>query len=766
MTESYSVKAILSAVDNMTPVFSNISNAASKLKGSIQGSTSGADKPVQNLNNTFKETAKAIGAMQIASKAIGAITNSVGDAVNRMDTLNNATRTFTNMGFNSSQITSAMAGLKNSIMGLPTPLDQAVKGVQMIAASTGNLGKSQKVYSALNDAIIGFGGSTADVNNAVIQLSQAFANGKVDGMTWISMMNSNMGPVLNAIAKQMGMTTGQLKDGLSSGKISVKDFQNALVELDQSGGGGLASLHSIAKDATSGIGTSFQNMKTAISRGLANLIQSVSQFMQAISGSSIADIITNIGSGFEKAMNSISVALKAVTPTIKSFFDFMKSSGLGDIFSTLSTGLLTFIGTFLGLLGVVQIISTVKNAFIALDVAMTANPVGAIIAGIIAVVAALTYFFTQTKLGKALWSAFMNWLQSAWQVLASVGSTVWDTVSSAVISCVTTIKTVWNGISTFFSTLWVGITTTASTVWNSLVAIVITVVNSIQTAWSGFSAFMSGLWNGIVAVASGVWNGLVAVISGVWNTIVAVISSAISATQGVISGGFNGARAIVQGAMNAMKGVVSSVWNAIKGVFNAGVGFIKSVVHVDLSAQGRAIMNSFFNGLKSVWNSIKSFISGIAGWIKAHKGPISLDARLLIPAGQAIMQGFNNGLLNGFSNVKQTIAGITGQIERIANDNLASNFTTSINAINTQNSNVISDLRLRTQPSSSMEAKLSQLDQHISDLLTKTNEGINNIDMHPSITLDTMHKMNKWLNNENARIWNGVVSTNPRKEWG
>ncbi len=766
MAESYSVKAILSAVDNMTPVFQNIANVASKLKGTIQGSTSGADIPVQNLNNTFKETAKAIGAMQIASKAIGAITNSVGDAVNRMDTLNNATRTFTNMGFNSSQITSAMAGLKNSIMGLPTPLDQAVKGVQMIAASTGNLGKSQKVYSALNDAIIGFGGSTADVNNAVIQLSQAFANGKVDGMTWISMMNSNMGPVLNAIAKQMGMTTGQLKDGLSSGKISVKDFQNALVELDQSGGGGLASLHSIAKDATSGIGTSFQNMKTAISRGLANLIQSVSQFMEAISGSSIADIITNIGSSFEKAMNSISVALKAVTPTIKSFFDFMKSSGLGDIFSALSTGLLTFIGTFLGLLGVVQIISTVKNAFIALDVAMTANPVGAIIAGIIAVVAALTYFFTQTKLGKALWSDFMNWLQSAWQGLVGIATTVWNTISNAVIACVNGIKAAWTGISTFFISLWTSITTTASTVWNSLVTIVTTVVNLIQAAWSGFSAFMGSLWNGIVAVASGVWNGLVAVISGVWNTIVSVINGAISIVRSVISSGFNGAKVIVQGAMNAMKSVISSVWNAVKGVFRAGINFIKSVVHVDLSAQGRAIMNSFFNGLKSVWNSIKSFISGIAGWIKAHKGPISLDARLLIPAGQAIMQGFNNGLLNGFSNVKQTIVGITGQIERIANDNLASNFTTSINAINTQNSNIISDLRIRTQPSSSMEAKISQLDQHISDLLTKTNEGINNIDMHPSITLDTMHKMNKWLNNENARIWNGVVSANPRKEWG
>ena len=361
MSQSMSVEAVLSAYDES---FSATLDKALKSIQNLNTSTSSAAKSVNssgsNISDTFKAMAGAMGVMQIASGAFNLIKGSVGGAVKRLDTLNNATRTFSNMNFSTSQIQSAMNGLKESIKGLPTPLDQSVKGVQMIAAATGNLGKSQKVYSALNDSIIGFGGSTADVNNAVIQLSQAFANGKVDGMTWISMMNSNMGPVLNAMAKKMGITTGQLKDGLSSGKISVKQFQDALVDLDKNGGGGLASLHSIAKDATSGIGTSFDNMKTAITRGVTNAIQAVSGFSEALTGSSIADIISNIGSAFETAMGMVANILKAITPAVQQFSKAIKDLGLGSVFSSLAAGLGTFIGMVSGLVGTILITPFVK----------------------------------------------------------------------------------------------------------------------------------------------------------------------------------------------------------------------------------------------------------------------------------------------------------------------------------------------------------------------------------------------------------------------
>ena len=753
MSQSMSVEAVLSAYDES---FSATLDKALKSIQNLNTSTSSAAKSVNssgsNISDTFKAMAGAMGVMQIASGAFNLIKGSVGGAVKRLDTLNNATRTFSNMNFSTSQIQSAMNGLKESIKGLPTPLDQSVKGVQMIAAATGNLGKSQKVYSALNDSIIGFGGSTADVNNAVIQLSQAFANGKVDGMTWISMMNSNMGPVLNAMAKKMGITTGQLKDGLSSGKISVKQFQDALVDLDKNGGGGLASLHSIAKDATSGIGTSFDNMKTAITRGVTNAIQAVSGFSEALTGSSIADIISNIGSAFETAMGMVANILKAITPAVQQFSKAIKDLGLGSVFSSLAAGLGTFIGMVSGLVGTILIINQVKKAFALFNMVLSANPFIIIVSAITAVVAALTYFFTQTKLGKSLWNGFVNWLQSAWQSLVGVATTVWNAIGNSINAVVDFIKPYWQGLVTFFTGIWtsivagvapiwqglvnvfnsiinaivavwqalapiivpivagvvaiigatlITIVTVFQTVWNMLVPIVqvvwqliSTVVSTaitmlgtvIQTGlaiivaiwnvvWNTFSIVVSTVWNVITTIISTVLNVIAGIIqaitaaiqgdwSGAWNAIQNVVSTVLNAISSIVSSVLSGVAGIFSGVMNGLKSVVSTVWNGIKSLFSEGVNFIKSVVHIDLGAAGRAIMNSLWNGMKSIWNGIKNWVSGIADWIKEHKGPISYDRKLLIPAGQAIMNGLNNGLINGFGEVQSNVSDMANQIQQ------------------------------------------------------------------------------------------------------
>ncbi|MCU7701523.1 hypothetical protein ODV97_19035 [Enterococcus gallinarum] len=67
------------------------------------------------------------------------------------------------------------------------------------------------------------------------------------------MLDGKMGPVLNAIAEEMGLTMGELQEGLSKEIFQLKKFQDALIRLNKEGGGGLASLEKIAKDATGGI---------------------------------------------------------------------------------------------------------------------------------------------------------------------------------------------------------------------------------------------------------------------------------------------------------------------------------------------------------------------------------------------------------------------------------------------------------------------------------------------------------------------------------
>lgn len=70
-----------------------------------------------------------------------------------------------------------------------------------------------------------------------------------------------------------------------------------------------------------------------------------------------------------------------------------------------------------------------------------------------------------------------------------------------------------------------------------------------------------------------------------------------------------------------------------------------------LYSKGKAVINGLLDGMKAPWQKLKDWVSGIAGWIKAHKGPVSLDRQLLHPAGRALMEGLLSGLKFGFKGV-------------------------------------------------------------------------------------------------------------------
>lgn len=692
MAQSFSVKAVLQAIDeNFTSTTEKAMQMMNKLGATSNSVSSSMAKNGSGMSGTFKSVASGMGLVAVASKAFDVVKNSVSSAVSRIDTLNNSNRTFANMGFSANQTKSAMNGLQSSIKGLPTSLDSAVKGVQMISASTGNLGKSQKVWSALNDSIIGFGGSTADVSNATIQLSQAFANGKIDGMTWISMMNSNMGPVLNAIAKQLGMTTGQLKDGLASGKISTNQFMDALISLDKNGGGGLKSLHQIAMDSTAGIGTAMENMKTAIIRGVGKAILAFSKFSEDVTGMSIADIITNIGNVAEQSFNKIGPALQKTEPffkslfsTIQGLFNFVNQNK--DWLGPLAVSVITFIGAFKGvqaaatgisslitglqnLQAFIQLVAGAKNSLSAFFTLLGLNPWVLLIAGIVAVVAALVWFFTQTKTGQKLWQQFTTALSqsTAWQALVVVVQTVWNNIKAIIVGTLniimTVITTVLSIIQTVFSTGWQILVTVVSTVWNIISTVIQTVLNVILSVITMFLNIITGNW-------SGAWENLKTIISVVFNGIVSIISSILSGLANIIFSLVMGIVNIWSAEGKALVNIVKTIFRTILIVISNDLKGMVNLFHIDLGAQGRAIMDSFLNGLKSAWEAVKSFVGGIGSWIKKHKGPISYDRKLLIPAGVAIMTGFNEGLQNQFSVVQKGVSNMAGAVSDAVSSNL------------------------------------------------------------------------------------------------
>lgn len=90
---------------------------------------------------------------------------------------------------------------------------------------------------------------------------------------------------------------------------------------------------------------------------------------------------------------------------------------------------------------------------------------------------------------------------------------------------------------------------------------------------------------------------------------------------------------------------------------------VKDNAKADLDENGNSIMQSFLGGLQRGFRAVQTFVGGIASWIEQHKGPISYDKKLLIPAGRAIMNGLHKGLEDNWRDVQTLVGGMAGDIQ-------------------------------------------------------------------------------------------------------
>lgn len=745
------VKAIFSA--DTSGVTSGAKQAASAVKGytdSIRKGMGNADKPTQTLGGSIKNIAVGVGAVAAVTAAVGVLKGSIGGAVERFDTLNAYPKVMKQMGFSTQDTNKSIGILKKGVDGLPTSLQEITKSSQSFAILTKSATTGAKTATALNDAFLASGASAGDASRGVQQYSQMLASGKVDLMSWRTLQET-MPYALTKVANSFGLTgksaEKDLYAKLQSGEITVDQLNQKFMELD----GGVNGFANTARTATGGIGTSFTNMKNAVTNGLANMITSIDNGLKSagvnggIAGifnqakTAIISAFAVINSTLQSSMPTIVAVFKTLYDSVASVVNFIKSNS--DWIAPLVVGITAGVTAFKLITGAITLFNTIttaaRTAMALFNATMLANPIALVIAAIVAVVAALVWFFTQTKLGQEIWAAFVSFLVSLWTSIVTTATTIFTSV-------MTFINNVWTSISTFATNTWNAIVATVTGIWNGFIAGAVAfatgLFNGIQSIWNGISGWVSGLWNGIVSTVIGVWNGFVSsatsfanslfngikgvwngitgwasslwngvksAVSSIWSAIVSVVSSmainsfnslrgAWSGVSGFVSGLWNSARSAISGAWSGIVSTIRSMasnafgglrsaWGGVigwvSGIWNSVKGAIMGAMNFSLFGAGSAIMNGFLNGLRSVWGAITSFVGGIASWIKAHKGPISYDKKLLIPAGNAIMTGFNSSLQSSFENVKKTVNGvapyiagaISGQGDYMINTRLSDN---------------------------------------------------------------------------------------------
>lgn len=674
--ESYSVEAVLSAVDK------NFTSTMNKADSSMEG----LDKRSQNTNTSILDIAKGVGVFKLVDSAVGLVRNSLDGAINRFDTLNKYPVVMQALGYSASDVDKSMAKLNKGIDGLPTSLDEIVSNTQQLAISTGSLTKGTDTAIALNNAFLASGASTADASRGMQQYVQMLSKGTVDMQSWRSIQETMpiaMDKVAKSFKDQGVNSVSELYDALQSGKITFDDFNNRLIKLN----GGVGGFAELAKKNSAGIKTSFSNVKTAVVKGLENVLSAIDNGMKSAGLGSIAENFDKLKIVVNQVFSAIT---KAIPPVISVIATFIKL--IGNIINALKPFLpvllpiITTWGAFMvqlkGVGAVVKTFNQVKSAITGvmstikiLFAIMAANPITVIIGLIAALVVGFIYFWntsedfrnfwkglwegikkavdTAVKGIQSAWNATVKWFSDTWNNIKSGAKGLWDGTIQGAKDAVDSVKNAWNGIKEWFSNLWKGTTSGLASAWDSVTTTLAPFVETIKTIFQPMLEFFSGLWDQVKTIFSSAWEIIKTVVMG---PVLLLID-------------------LITGDFNQFKEDFAMLWQTLfTNIQTLVITYVQIIVGF-FTAWGQTVSNiwsTVVNTIQSLWgafttwvvNMAKSIVDGIVnGWNAFKKGTIDLwnatvqwvkdtwssFKQWVIDSANAIV----NGVKQGWENLKQ-----------------------------------------------------------------------------------------------------------------
>lgn len=463
------------ATNALSVAVQNQSQQQSKLQSLLDG-TSGKSNGFSSAMTKAGVAAGAAAAVigTALNKAFELVSNSIGSAVSRVDTLNNAPKVLQNLGFSAQESANATQKLDKGIKGLPTSLDNATSALLAIASASGKgVDYATDLTLAFNNMALAGGKGPAEAQRALTQFTQALGRGKFQ-MQDFNTLAEVMPAQLTQVAKSLlgpNSNVRELGSSLSDGTLNIEQFNDEIIRLNKEGGSNFASFESQAKDATSGIGTSFANFQTAITRGVTKVIE-------AIGAGGISGSITQTGVVFENVLGGIAKGFDFLVKAVQEVIRWLQP--LIDYVTKNRTAMEVLKTTLLVIGGIL---------------------VGAILAAIIVVVTAVTLLTSAIEVLVNIFKFLMEAGINAWNGIVGV----WNGAIGYFTNVINGIKGVFNTLTGFFSNLWSNIT-------NIFFSIGVSIGNAISSA---FKSVMNGVIGYVEGVVNNVANTINAIAKGI-----------------------------------------------------------------------------------------------------------------------------------------------------------------------------------------------------------------------------------------------------------
>lgn len=380
---------------------------------------------LEDVGNTARKSADAVDLLKKVLLTLGgaAAAREVLQLVDAYQTLQNRLRS---TGLEGDNLTGVYQALLKASNDTRSSIEGSVELYARLAVSSKELGVSQQQLidftKSLNQAILLSGASATEAQAGIIQLSQGMASGTLRGDELRSVLEQ-LPAVADVIAKNLGVTRGQLRKLGEDGKITAQSILQA-----------------------------FQKARGELEEKFANTVPTLSQSFQILKNNFL-DFVGRMdqASGFSAALSR---AMQFLANNIDAV--------VGGL-TALVSGIVLVGGT-------VYLVRGLATAFQALTAAIAANPLGALLIVVTSAITALTIFRDQIKLGtdqlttlgdflralgEDIGRVFTDLLQWADKTFGPLAKIVKDWAGSVDFSVIGIIKGVAKAVDTFIG-LWRG----------------------------------------------------------------------------------------------------------------------------------------------------------------------------------------------------------------------------------------------------------------------------------------------------------------------
>ncbi|EOS20331.1 phage tail tape measure protein, TP901 family, core region [Lachnospiraceae bacterium 3-1] len=538
-----------------------------------------------------------------------------------------------------SEMASSISALGATATNNKVPLEEQLAILGQLQTTMSGSEAATKYKSFLNQAASAgkkLGLSFVDANNQLLSTPEI-----------LDKLKGKYGDTIDAVEKQ------QIKEAFGT------DEAVAMIDL----------LYSDIDGLSGGIDSMAESMKkgTAVTTEMAEAINNTPAQKFQVLKQQIHNNVEELGNGLLPVVNETMDKVSGVIQKGSEWISNNQKTVQSIMNIALKLGIiLTVLGSVIGVVGTVgkaalaakNAITAVKGAWTVLSGAFAASPVGWVVIGIVALVAAFVLLWNKSE-------AFRNFWIGLFEKVKGVVQNAWSTLQPALQNLgqkliglyeaakpiLKVIGTIAGVIGTYFVGTFVGAIqgvlaalTPLTNALSSLVSFVTNIINAIVALFKGdfggacdfliaavdnVKDFFINGFDAILSFIGGFVDGFLNVVGGALDAVGIDASGTISKIKSTVSNGLNAVKGFFGNIMGAaadtakqklsniksayeanggrIKGVVAASQEAVKGYFTAGLSFIDNLTGGKLTA----IKNKFTDGLNGAKNAATSVLDNI-----------------------------------------------------------------------------------------------------------------------------------------------------------